>query len=68
MCYETHDLFSSTKSQTYNKVKHNQVKLIISYKFAMESNTFLFEPDSLFCHSLVQQAQAVSMYVHVVAQ
>ena len=45
--YETHDLFSSTKSQIYDKNKHEQVKVIILYKAAMGSNIFLLNPAEL---------------------
>ena len=36
-------LLSSTKSQIYNKGKYKQMKVIIFYKSAMDSNILLFE-------------------------
>ena len=42
--YETCDLFSSTKSQLYNKDKRGLVKVIILYKFVLDSNALLFDP------------------------
>ena len=67
--YDTRDLFSITKSWIYNKAKHEQVKVIIFYKSAMDLNTFLFDPTKLkIVHSLVRQDQVTSTYVHVLAQ
>ena len=43
MYYETSDLLSITNLQIYDRDKYEQVKVIISYKSAMDSNTFLFE-------------------------
>ena len=40
----TRALFSSTKSRIYDKEKLEKVKVILFYKLAMDSNTFLFEP------------------------
>ena len=41
---ETRDFFSRTKYQIYDKDKYDQVKVIIPYKYNMDSNTFLFHP------------------------
>ena len=41
--YDTRYLFSSTKSQIYNKDKREQVNVLLLYKYATDSNTFLFE-------------------------
>ena len=40
--YETCNLLSSTKSQTYDKDKGKCVKAIISFKYLIDSNIFLF--------------------------
>ena len=62
-------LFSITSSQIYNKEKHEQVKIIILYKSAMELNIFLLGTAvPKIGHSQVGQAQVASMYVHVVSQ
>ena len=45
--YETRALFSSTKSQIYDKDKREQVKVVLLYKSAKDSNKFLFEPTVL---------------------
>ena len=61
--YDTHDLFLSTKLRIYDKEKREQVRVIISYKFAMYSNTFLFKPARpKIGHSQVRQDQVASMY------
>ena len=44
---ETSDLLSSTKLQIYNKEKHEQAKVIILYKYTINSNIFLFDPANL---------------------
>ena len=44
--YETRALLSSANSQIYDKEIYEHVKLIISYKSVMDSNTFLFESAS----------------------
>ena len=67
--YETHALFGSTESQIYDKEKPDHVKVIISYKSAMDLNLFLFHPTNpKMGHSSVGQAQVVSTYVHTLAQ
>ena len=67
--HETLDLLSSTNSRIYDKDKCKQVKVIILYKYAMNSNTFLFDPtEPEIGHSRVGQDQVVSTYVHSVAQ
>ena len=67
--YETCALFSSTKSRIYDKEKHKQVKVIIFYKSAMDSNTFLFDPIvPKIGHIRVGQAQVASTHVQVLAQ
>ena len=69
MYYETRALFSSTKSQIYDKEKREQVKLILLYKSVMESNIFLFETaKSKIGHSRVGQALVASTYAQVVSQ
>ena len=62
--YDTHALFSSTKLWIYYKKKNEQVRIIISYKSAMDSNTFLFYPtDPKIGHSQVGQTQVTSTYI-----
>ena len=62
--YETRDLLSSTKLRIYDKEKRKQGKVIISYKFVMDSNTFLFEPTKpKIGHSWVRQAQVGYTYI-----
>ena len=69
MYYETHDLFLSTKSWIYYKEKYEQMKVILFYKYVMESNTLLFDPTvPEIDHSQVGHAQVTSTYVQVVAQ
>ena len=69
MYYETSALFSSTKSRIYDKVKHEQVKVILFYKSAMEFNIFLFETiNPKIGHSQVNQSQVASIYLQLVAQ
>ena len=43
MYYETRGLLSSTNSQIYDKEEHDHVKVIISYKYAIDLNKLLFE-------------------------
>ena len=45
--YETRDLLSGTKLRIYDKDEHKKVKVSISYKYAMDLNTFLFDPTRL---------------------
>ena len=67
--YETRYLFSITKSWIYDKEKREQVKVIISYKSAMDLNTFLFDTTgSKIGHSWVGQDQVVSTYLQAVSQ
>ena len=67
--YSNRYFFSSTYSIIYDKDKHNQMKLIISYKYVMDSNTFLFDSDRpKICYIQVQQALFSSMYVQSVPQ
>ena len=67
--YETNALLSRIKPLIYNKDKQNLVKLIISYKSVMDSNTFFFGPfGPKIGHSLVSQDKFVSMYVQAVFQ
>ena len=62
-------MFSSTKSKIYDKEKHKQLRVIISYKYVMDSNTLLFEPSgSKIGNSSVRKVQVASMYVQTVAQ
>ena len=42
MYYDTHDLFSITKSKIHNKEKHEKVKVIIPYKSVMEKYTIIW--------------------------
>ena len=42
--YETHTLFSSTRSRIYDKEKYKRVKVIIFNKYAMDLDALLFEP------------------------
>ena len=42
--YENCALFSSTKTQIYDKEKCDQVKVVLLYKSAIYPNTFLFDP------------------------
>ena len=66
--YGNHGLFSRTKSLIYYKNKREQVKLIIFYKSAIDSNTKLFDPTVPKIRlSQVVQARVVSTYVQVVA-
>ena len=47
MYYETRDLLSGTKLRIYDKDEHKKVKVSISYKYAMDLNTLLFDPTRL---------------------
>ena len=59
--YKTLALLSSTRSLICNKEQYEQVRMIISYKSAMDSNTFLFYPtDPKIGHSQVGQAHVTS--------
>ena len=61
--YDTCALFSSTKLRIYDKVKCDQVKVIIFNKSAMESNIFLFDTiKPKIGHSQVRNA---CVYVHI---
>ena len=42
--YDTRALFSRTNLQIYDKDKIEQVKVILLYKYTMDSNTLLFYP------------------------
>ena len=42
--YETCASFSSTKYKIYDKEKSEKVKVIILYKYKMDSNKFVFDP------------------------
>ena len=66
--YETRALFSFTSSKIYNREKHELSKVIIFTKYAMDSNTFLFEhADPKIGHNRVSQAQVESTHVQLVA-
>ena len=66
--YDTRDLFSSTKLWIYDKDKRKRFGVIISYKSAMDSNTFIFESSGpKILHSQVRQDQVAYMYVQAVA-
>ena len=67
--YETSDLFSITKSQIYNKDKHEPVQEVSFYKPSMESNTFLFDTNVPKIGNIqVVYAQVTYTYVQVVPQ
>ena len=67
--YDTCDLFSITKSQIYNKDKHDPVKLFLLYKSTMESNTFLFDTNVPKIGNIqVVYAQVAYTYVQLVPQ
>ena len=69
MYYDTHALLSSAKSRIYVKEEHKHVKEIISYKFAKDSNTFVFEfARPRTSHSLEHHVQLESMYIQIVSQ
>ena len=44
MYYEARALFLRTKSRIYDKDKREQVKVVLLFKSAMDSNKFLFNP------------------------
>ena len=67
VCYETSDLFSSTKSQIYNKDKREWVKVVILYKPAMDLNILLFEAANLKI-GRIRKYYVTSTYVQAVAQ
>ena len=67
--YETHDLFSSTKSQIYDKEKHKRVKVITSYKSTMGSNKCLFDPTKpKIGHIQLSQDKVTSTYAQESSQ
>ena len=69
MYYETRELFSSTKSQNYDKEKRDQVKVILLYKSVMDSNTFIFDStDPKIVNSWLVQDQAAYMNIQLVSQ
>ena len=66
---DTRDLFSSTKSQIYEKKELKQVKLMKLYKSEIDSNTLLFESAELkIGYSQISQAKVVSTYVQSISQ
>ena len=67
--YDTRALLLSTKWWIYDEEKRKQVKVILLYKSAMDSNKFLFDPNvPKIGHIRVCRAQVISMYVQVLAQ
>ena len=66
--FDTRDMLSNTNSQIYDKEEHEYVKVVISYKSAFESNTFLFETARpKINHSWVLQNQVAYIYLQAVA-
>ena len=62
--YDTRALFSSTKSLIWYNQQCDQLKVIISYKYVMDLNTFLFDTTKpKISHSWVVQAHVAYMYV-----
>ena len=67
--YETRDLFSSIKSQIYDKEKCEKVKVVIFYKSTTNLNIFLFDYTvSKIVHIQIGQAQVASRCINVSAQ
>ena len=64
------DIYSQASSlQIYDKEQRKQVKVILLYKSAKDSVTFLFDSTELkIGHIRVRRTELVSMYAQVVSQ